>query len=618
MYPFHCLSFFITHHSLHIERTSHNEKKTSPEVKKELFKNFSFVVKLIWQTSPQFLLVKLLVTLVQTISPFILIVFPKFIVDAIVEQRSWSHVLLLILSMCGCYLFMMIISAFASTYVEKHSDLIQFDLVRTYGKKVMGLNYEDLENPAILDMFEKSKSGFDLYGFFDKVVSVVSNFLSLIGYAVILFTYSWLMLTIVFGVVVINLFCNKQKSKYYYQMREESAPINRKFLYLSNLMLGFDYAKEIKVNQLNNYICDKYDSNLSVFNKILTKIYRKLLMLTGISSFTSLLQMLALYTSVAYSALSGSITIGDFSMYISSITAASNCLLGIVTSFIDVNQNMKYATDMRLFFEIERKSEKRDSAAKIAKDHFELSFNNVSFRYPGTDNWVLRNLSFCVKNGEKISVVGKNGSGKTTLIKLLLRLYEPTEGEILFNGKNISSYDYSEYMNMFAPVLQDFKIFAFSCKENVVFDLPYNEKKLYKALRDSGLEEKLKNLPYGVDTSIYKLFDENGVEFSGGENQKLAIARAMYKDSPIILLDEPTANLDPIAEYDIYMMIYKMLENKTAFFVSHRLASCRFCDRIFVISEGQLIADGNHTELINCCPIYKEMFNKQAQFYVND
>lgn len=591
------------------------KRKSLEKKSNEFIKNFNFVLKLIWQTNPQFLLIKFLSVLVNTVSPFNFIIFPKFILDAIVEQRSWDHVLFLIISMCGCYVFTIVISIFTSTYIEKYAGLIQFDLVKMYGKKVMDLDYEDLESPAILDMFEKSKSGFDLYGFFDKLVSVVSNVLSLIGYAVILFTYSWLMLTIVFVVVIINLFCNKQKNKYYYQMREESAPINRKFSYLSNLMLGFDYAKEIKVNQLSEYICEKYDSNLSGFKKILAKIYRKLFLLTGINSFASLLQTLTLYLSVAYSALNGSITIGDFSMYISSISAASNCLLGIVTSFVDISQNMKYATDMRLFFEIERKSEKGGAIPEISNGQFELSFDNVSFRYPGTDKWILRNLSFCVRNGEKISIVGKNGSGKTTLIKLILRLYDPTEGTILLNGKDIKSYSYFEYMDLFAPVLQDFKIFAFSCKENVVFDRPYNEEKLYRALYDSGLEEKIKNLPDGVMTSIYKLFDESGVEFSGGENQKLAVARAIYKDSPIILLDEPTASLDPIAEYDIYMMIYKMLENKTSFFVSHRLASCRFCDRIFLIQEGRLIADGSHDTLIKTCQLYKEMFNKQAQFY---
>ena len=193
------------------------KRRTEGKKRHELIKNFNFIIKLIWKTNPKFMLIKFLTLLVQTITPFIFIIFPKFIVDAIVEQRSWDYVLFLILSMCGCFALTTVISIFTSTYIEKHAGLIQFDLIKIFGKKVMDLDYEDLESPAILDMFEKTKSGFDLYGFFDKLVSVVSNVLSLIGYTAILFTYSWFMLTIVFFVVIVNLFCNKQKNKYYYK-----------------------------------------------------------------------------------------------------------------------------------------------------------------------------------------------------------------------------------------------------------------------------------------------------------------------------------------------------------------------------------------------------------------
>lgn len=583
----------------------------------KLFKNFKFIVSLIWETSPRFLCMKVLSIVVNTVSPFILILFPKYIIDSIINENGFHTTFSIILSMCLCLLVVNALSTYIGTYINKYSGIIQFDLVKLYGRKVMELNYEDLENPSILDMFEKSKTGFDLYGFFDKIVSIISNLFTLIGYSVILFTYNWLMLLIVLLVVAVNLFCNKQKNKYYYKMSEESAPINRKFTYLVNLMLGFDYAKEIKVNNLSTYITEKYDSNLVWFKKILTKIYNKLLIYTGISSLVSILQTLVLYSVVAYSTIMKSITIGDFTMYIAAISAASASMLEIVVSFADINQNMKYATDMRLFFELERKTEKSGVKPAFNSDNLQITFKNVSFRYPGTQRWALHNVNFTVRKGEKISIVGTNGSGKTTLIKLLLRLYEPTEGEIIINGINIDQYDYTEYIDLFAPVLQDYKIFAFSCKENVVLNREYDEQKLYKALYDSGLEEKIARLPEGVMTSVYKLFDENGVEFSGGENQRLAIARAIYKDAPVILLDEPTANLDPLAEYDIYITLYKMLNDKTSFFVSHRLASSRFCDRIFVLNDGELISDGSHDELMKKCDLYREMFDKQSQYYVN-
>ena len=580
-------------------------------------KNFRFVISLMWQTSPKFICAKFAIVLVNTISPFIMIIFPKLIIDSIIGGGDWISTFHLIAIMGIVLLITTLLSTFLSATAQKYGDTIQYDLVRIYGKKVMSLNYEDLENPAVLDMFEKSKSGFNMYDFFDKIVAVITNVLSFIGYAAILFTYSRLMLIIVVAVVVINLICNAKKNKYYYKAGEDAAPMNRKFAYLAGLMYGFDYAKEIKVGGLSDYITDKYDDNIVGFKKIFRTLYRHVFLLSGVSSLTSVIQTFTLYSVVAYSAIQKTISIGDFTMYISSISAASGCLLTIVSAMIDISKNTKYATDMRLFFEMERKTEMGGILPDRSANNVDIEFRNVSFKYPRTDRYVLRHISFTVHSGEKISIVGKNGSGKTTLIKLLLRLYEPTEGEILVGGKNITDYDYKAYLSLFAPVLQDYKIFAFSCKENIELNLEDNEERLMRAIHDSDLDEKISSLPNGVLTPVYKQFDENGVEFSGGENQKLAIARAIYKDAPIILLDEPTANLDPLAEYDIYTMIYHMLGNKTSFFVSHRLASGRFCDRIFVVDGGEIIADGPHDSIVKSCELYREMFEKQAQFYID-
>lgn len=579
--------------------------------------NFRFVISLIWQTSPKFICAKFAIVLVNTISPFIMIIFPKLIIDSIIGGGDWISTFHLIAIMGIVLLVTTLLSTFLSATAQKYGDTIQYDLVRIYGKKVMSLNYEDLENPAVLDMFEKSKSGFNMYDFFDKIVAVITNVLSFIGYAAILFTYSRLMLIVVVAVVVINLICNAKKNKYYYKAGEDAAPMNRKFAYLAGLMYGFDYAKEIKVGGLSDYITDKYDDNIVGFKKIFRTLYRHVFLLSGVSSLTSVIQTFTLYSVVAYSAIQKTISIGDFTMYISSISAASGCLLTIVSAMIDISKNTKYATDMRLFFEMERKTEMGGILPDRSANNVDIEFRNVSFKYPRTERYVLRHISFTVHSGEKISIVGKNGSGKTTLIKLLLRLYEPTEGEILVGGKNITDYDYKAYLSLFAPVLQDYKIFAFSCKENIELNLENNEERLMRAIHDSDLDEKISSLPNGVLTPVYKQFDENGVEFSGGENQKLAIARAIYKDAPIILLDEPTANLDPLAEYDIYTMIYHMLGNKTSFFVSHRLASGRFCDRIFVVDGGEIIADGPHDSIVKSCELYREMFEKQAQFYID-
>ena len=581
----------------------------------ELVKNLKFIISLIWKIKPAFCLAKLLVIVVSTVTPFIWIIFPKYIIDEIVSASGFEKVFRYILIMCGALFLIGIINLYLDTYVGKYEGLIQFSLLSLYNEKLMSLNYEDLENPQILDLFEKSRNGFHLYDFFDQSVSIISSFFTLTGYLAILFTFNWLMLFIVIAAVTINIFVNNKKNKNQYKMSEKAAPINRKLTYFANLVNDITYAKEIKVNNIGSFIINKYNKQVKEFKKLLTNIYRRLLAYNGVTSITSLLQTFFLYSIVGYAAFNKSISIGDFSMYISSISAASGVIIGIIGSLMSITQNLKYATGMRTFFELERKVEK-GGVTEFDHKKAKIEFENVSFKYPGTDRYVLQNISFTVDHGEKISIVGKNGSGKTTLIKLILRLYEPTEGRILLNGRNISEYDYKEYLEMFAPILQDYKVFAFTLKENIVFDREYDEERLIRILEESGLGDKLKTLPDGVMTPIYKQFEENGVEFSGGENQKVAIARAIYKDSPVILLDEPTANLDPIAEFDIYSLIYNMLKNKTSFFISHRLASCRFCNRIFMIDDGRLIGDGNHDELMQSCSLYNEMFTKQAEFYV--
>ena len=236
--------------------------------------NFRFVISLIWQTSPKFICAKFAIVLVNTISPFIMIIFPKLIIDSIIGGGDWISTFHLIAIMGIVLLVTTLLSTFLSATAQKYGETIQYDLVRIYGKKVMSLNYEDLENPAVLDMFEKSKSGFNMYDFFDKIVAVITNVLSFIGYAAILFTYSRLMLIVVVAVVVINLIYNAKKNKYYYKAGEDAAPMNRKFAYLAGLMYGFDYAKEIKVGGLSDYITDKYDDNIVGFKKIFRTLYR--------------------------------------------------------------------------------------------------------------------------------------------------------------------------------------------------------------------------------------------------------------------------------------------------------------------------------------------------------
>jgi len=256
---------------------------------------------------------------------------------------------------------------------------------------------------------------------------------------------------------------------------------------------------------------------------------------------------------------------------------------------------------------------------KRSDNIYDIEFHNVSFKYPGSDEWAIRNLSFKFTVGEKVAVVGRNGSGKTTMIKLLCRLYDPTDGFITLNGIDIKKYDYEDYMALFSVVFQDFRLFSFTLGENVASEKDYDSRKALACIETAGLASLIKALPNGLDSVIYKDFDENGIEISGGEAQKIAIARALYKNAPFVILDEPTASLDPLAEYEIYSHFNAMVKNKTAVYISHRLSSCRFCDKIAVFDAGEIVQFGSHDELLRDRDAkYYELWHAQAQYYTVD
>ena len=241
---------------------------------------------------------------------------------------------------------------------------------------------------------------------------------------------------------------------------------------------------------------------------------------------------------------------------------------------------------------------------------------DVSFRYPGQNTYSLKNINLTINAGEKLAVVGENGAGKTTFIKLLCRLYDPTEGEILLDGICIKDISYDSYLKLIGAVFQDYKLFAFTLKENICFDHEENDENIIDILQKNGMGDKIVELDKGIHTSVYKTFDENGFEPSGGEGQKIALARAIYKDAPIILLDEPTSALDPKAENELYQNFYNIVKGKTAVFISHRMSSTRICDRIILFQAGKIIETGTHEKLMAQKGKYYELFQMQAQYYV--
>ena len=323
------------------------------------------------------------------------------------------------------------------------------------------------------------------------------------------------------------------------------------------------------------------------------------------------------YLLLLSTALGGGVSVGSIAKYVSCIMLLLEAASGLVYNLQKAIVNQEYMKRFFSYFDIpyhmyqgSLSVEKRDDT------DYNGEFRDVSFRYPHTREYALRHVNLKFKVGEKLAVVGMNGSGKTTFIKLMCRLYDPTEGEILLNGVNIKKYDYDEYMSIFSVVFQDFRLFSFTLGQNVAAGTVYDQARVRQCLDQAGFGERLKSMDRGLDTYLYKDCDENGVEISGGEAQKIALARALYKDAPFVILDEPTAALDPISEYEVFSRFNEIAKDKTAIYISHRLASCRFCDKIAVFDRGQVVQTGGHGELLSQEDgKYYELWHAQAQYY---
>ena len=357
-----------------------------------------------------------------------------------------------------------------------------------------------------------------------------------------------------------------------------------------------DYLKKYSDNQKMNFFIDMSDDILMFIQTIILQTY------------------------CAFLVIDGAISVGSFTVYISTFLLISGAFTDMISQIVNLKYVSEYIESYKAYETASYPSHLANGLLDIAPNgKHELEFKNVSFKYPGSNNFVLKNISLKIENSSKLSVVGYNGAGKSTLIKLICRLYEPTEGVILYNGIDISSLKYHDYAKLISVVFQDYNIYYLSVRDNVsLVSDDADEDDIVGALNLSGLERKIRSLPKGLDTQIGREFDYEGVEFSGGEGQKLACARAYLKDSPIVILDEPTASLDSISEKRLYERFDSIVNGKTSIYISHRLASSKYCDNIIVLADGQIVEHGTHKQLVEQKGIYADMYAKQSEHYRKD
>lgn len=398
---------------------------------------------------------------------------------------------------------------------------------------------------------------------------------------------------------------------------EERLPYTRKYdFYVDEYIGREECGKTVRLFNQQSLLSETLNE---IFKKVSKLLSRQTILEARMNQWAEGINVLIsgmIYLLLGIMALKRVISVGSICLY-------AGCITNFLWHFQKWNQqvsllkmNTKYVKQYLDFMDIKNKKyegtlpvEKRDD------DKFMIEFENVSFHYPGSEKNVLENISIRFNIGERLAVVGRNGSGKTTFIKLLCRLYDPTEGRILLNGIDIKKYDYKEYLSLFSVVFQDFQIPAFTLGQAVAASQEYDEEHVNDAVKKAGLSSLAARMPYGNETYLTKEFDKTGVNISGGEAQKLAIARALYHDTPFVILDEPTAALDPIAEYEVYAKFDELIGTKTAVYISHRLSSCQFCNDILVIDDGKAVQRGSHEKLIDEEGLYAKLWKTQAKYY---
>ncbi|MGM9634518.1 MAG: ABC transporter ATP-binding protein [Candidatus Avispirillum sp.] len=500
-----------------------------------------------------------------------------------------------------------------------------------YSEKAMSMAYESIEDRDIYHLKHqveaKSQTGYNIYQLRHSFSNMIGALTRIIASASMSFSFftlesvplSMKLLTVAVTAVTVvsNVLTTSMQMKERCKFFGNNVFINVYLEKFCDYIGNYSAGKDIRLYGMGDMLAKKRAETENCFYRRSIHVDHKLALMSLPGQLLNTVLQFVLYAVLIYGALKGDVTVGSIAKYVSCVTM----LLGAVTTLI-VGINTTLENNLHLkqyfsYFDIPNNMYKGSLTVEKRDDReYYVEFCNVSFKYPNTDTYALRNVNIKFKVGEKLAVVGVNGSGKSTFIKLMCRLYDPTEGVILLNGVDIRKYDYDEYMSLFSVVFQDFKLFSFPLGQNVAASLDYDKERVVTCLTQAGFSSRLGEMPMGTETCLYKDFDNNGVEISGGEAQKIALARALYKDAPFFVLDEPTASLDPISEYEVYSKFNEITGDRTAVYISHRLASCRFCDNIAVFDNGSVIQFGTHDSLLaDESGKYYELWHAQAQYY---
>ena len=592
------------------------------------------MLKHMWNSDrPQFGRISIY-SVVFAVVPFMSVVLPKLAIG-ILEQGGEDAAKRLVITM-GIYfviagVLQMIVKYF-NAYIQTRNMRIRLLYLGDLSRKIMKMDYSHHEDAKFWEEYEKGihagdGNAYGIEGVYNKLTDLPGKFFALVGMVIMAGVLSPVLLVSLVVHVLVVMWASKSTHDYEYSKKQELAKADRRIAYYKRTTQDFSFGKDIRIFNLRDRIMTNYQEEINALVALFSKIRNREYALSFASLFTLLVSNVLTYGILIYQVLQG-MSVSSFSMYITMITSLMALLIEFGNDLAFIWNEGEYVDDFYRLMDaklvaegdktkadvLNTRIEGTDSDAK--RETLEIVFDHVSFRYPHTDKNVFTDLNFTIHAGESLAIVGINGAGKSTLVKLITGMFQPTEGHIYINGVDITELKKSEVYDLYSAVFQDVNVFAFSIRENVgCAPEGVEDERVRIALEKVGLGQKVEGFEKGLDQVLLKVIDENGTDFSGGERQKLSIARGLYKDAQMVIMDEPTAALDALAEAEIYESFSNLVEGKTALYISHRLASTRFCDKIALFDADGLTEYGTHEELMEKKGKYYEMFVVQGKYY---